>query len=237
MPARPRWTWCSTSRDSWYSAATSTTPWWPSSVWWILHISARSRTPGRHARLAPGTLPGAHLASESGCDHASPARAQVTAGPRRFPSSCSWTRPRNSRGMALSTRVPLRTRIALTFLLLLTAVLTAALYAVSAANRRNAEPRSATTTRCRRLGVHAAARQQPPLADASRAGRCRRLRVSRSGLRHDTETLNSALENSGARVGAALVVLTSLDGHVLAASGSHAAAGSLFSKTAGQRAA
>ena len=34
--------------------------------------------------------------------------------------------------------MPLRTRIALTFLLLLTAVLTAALYAVSAANRANA---------------------------------------------------------------------------------------------------
>jgi len=50
---------------------------------------------------------------------------------------------------------------------------------------------------------------------------------------HDTETLRSALENSGARIGAALVVLTSLDGRVIAAAGSNVATGSLFPAIAG----
>jgi diguanylate cyclase (GGDEF)-like protein len=130
--------------------------------------------------------------------------------------------------------VPLRTRIALTFLLLLTAVLTAALYAVSAANRSNA---AREVQRQLDVGVSVFTRllesNRRLLTQAAQAV------AADYGFREavaadDTETMNSALENAGARVGAALVVLTSLDGHVLAASGSHVAAGSVFPITAPQ---
>ena len=126
----------------------------------------------------------------------------------------------------------LRTRIALTFLLLLTAVLTAALYAVSAANRSNA---AREVQRQLDVGVSVFTRllesDRRLLAQAAQAV------AADYGFReavaaNDTDTMNSALENAGARVGAALVVLTSLDGHVLAASGSHVAAGSVFPITA-----
>jgi diguanylate cyclase (GGDEF)-like protein len=128
--------------------------------------------------------------------------------------------------------VLLRTRIALTFLLLLTAVLTAALYAVSAANRSNA---AREVQRQLDVGVSVFTRllesDRRLLAQAAQAV------AADYGFReavaaNDTDTMNSALENAGARVGAALVVLTSLDGHVLAASGSHVAAGSVFPITA-----
>lgn len=130
--------------------------------------------------------------------------------------------------------MPLRTRIALTFLLLLTAVLTAALYAVSAANRSNA---AREVQRQLDVGVSVFTRllesNRRLLTQAAQAV------AADYGFREavaadDTETMNSALENAGARVGAALVVLTSLDGHVLAASGSHVAAGSVFPITAPQ---
>ncbi len=44
----------------------------------------------------------------------------------------------------------------------------------------------------------------------------------------DTDTLVSVLENSGERIGAAMVVLTSLNGKVIAASGLHVKAGTPF---------
>jgi diguanylate cyclase (GGDEF)-like protein len=49
----------------------------------------------------------------------------------------------------------------------------------------------------------------------------------------DTDTLASALQNSGERIGAALVVLTSLNGEVIAASGAHVQAGAPFPVTDG----
>jgi diguanylate cyclase (GGDEF)-like protein len=129
----------------------------------------------------------------------------------------------------------LRTRIALTFLLLLTAVLVAALSAVSIANRRNAERDverqlefgaqtfSGLLKSNRRLLTQAA---QAVTNDYGFRG---------AVAEHDTATLVSALENGGARVGAAMVVLTSLDGQVIAASGSHVLAGSKFPIAALQR--
>jgi diguanylate cyclase (GGDEF)-like protein len=129
----------------------------------------------------------------------------------------------------------LGTRIALTFLLLLAAVLTAALYAVSAANHRNAEREVQ-----RQLDVGASVFTR--LLDSNRRllTQAAQAVAADYGFReavaaHDTETLSSALENSGARIGAALVVLTSLDGRVIAAFGSHAVAGTQFPKTAAQR--
>jgi diguanylate cyclase (GGDEF)-like protein len=128
--------------------------------------------------------------------------------------------------------VPLRTRIALTFLVLLTAVLTAALYAVSAANRANASREVqrqldvGTSVFTRLLDSNRRLLTQAAQAVAADYG------FREAVAAHDTDTLNSALENAGARVGAPLVVLTSLDGRVLAATGSHVVAGSLFRITA-----
>jgi diguanylate cyclase (GGDEF)-like protein len=129
----------------------------------------------------------------------------------------------------------LRTRIALTFLLLLAAVLAAALGAVSAANHRNAEREVQ-----RQLDVGALVfsrllesnrRQLTQGAQAVAADYGFRQAVAA----HDTDTLASALQNSGARIGAAMVVLTSLNGEVIAASGSHLAAGTLFPISTAQK--
>ena len=119
----------------------------------------------------------------------------------------------------------LRTRIAVTFLLLLAAVLAAALGAVLAANRD-----SAGREVQRQLDVGALVfprllesnrRQLTQAAQAVAADYGFRAAVAA----RDTDTLASALENSGERIGAALVVLMSLDGKVIAASGTHLPAG------------
>ena len=122
----------------------------------------------------------------------------------------------------------LRTRIAVTFLLLLAAVLAAALGAVSATNRGNAEHEVQ-----RQLDVGASVfsrllesnrRQLTQAAQAVAADYGFREAVSS----RDTDTLVSVLENSGQRIGAAMVVLTSLNGDVIAASGLHVKAGTPF---------
>src|ERR1700730_5752324 len=124
--------------------------------------------------------------------------------------------------------VALRTRIAVTFLLLLAAVLAAALGAVAAPNRANAEREVQ-----RQLDVGASVfsrllesnrRQLTQAAQAVAADYGFREAVST----RDTDTLVSVLENSGQRIGAAMVVLTSLDGDVIAASGLHVKAGTPF---------
>jgi diguanylate cyclase (GGDEF)-like protein len=124
--------------------------------------------------------------------------------------------------------VALRTRIAVTFLLLLAAVLAAALGAVSATNRGNAEREVQ-----RQLDVGASVfsrllesnrRQLTQAAQAVAADYGFREAVSS----RDTDTLVSVLENSGKRIGAAMVVLTSLNGDVIAASGLHVKAGTPF---------
>jgi diguanylate cyclase (GGDEF)-like protein len=122
----------------------------------------------------------------------------------------------------------LRTRIAVTFLLLLAAVLAAALGAVLATNRD-----SAGREVQRQLDVGALVfsrllesnrRQLTQAAQAVSADYGFRQAVAA----RDTDTLASALENSGERIGAAMVVLTSLDGEVIAASGTHLPAGAPF---------
>jgi diguanylate cyclase (GGDEF)-like protein len=122
----------------------------------------------------------------------------------------------------------LRTRIALTFLILLTAVLVAALSAVSVANRRNAERdvqrqlEFGAQTFSGLLKTNRRLLTQAAQAVADDYG------FRAAVAEHDTETLVSALQNGGARVGAAMVVLTSMDGVVIAASGSDRVAGSPF---------
>ncbi len=122
----------------------------------------------------------------------------------------------------------LRTRIAVTFLLLLAAVLAAALGAVLATNRD-----SAGREVQRQLDVGALVfsrllesnrRQLTQAAQAVSADYGFREAVAA----RDTATVASALENSGERIGAAMVVLTTLSGEVLAASGTHLSAGAPF---------
>jgi len=124
--------------------------------------------------------------------------------------------------------VALRTRIAVTFLLLLAAVLAAALGAVSETNRGNAER---DAERQLDAGGHAFSR----LLESNRRQLTFAAHVVAGdyGFREavatrDTDTLVSVLENSGKRIGAAMVVLTSLNGDVIAASGSHIRSGTRF---------
>jgi diguanylate cyclase (GGDEF)-like protein len=122
----------------------------------------------------------------------------------------------------------LRNRIALTFLLLLAAVLGAALFAVSAANRSNARREVQ-----RQLDVGGSVFMRLLESNRRLLTQAAQAVAADYGFREavaarDTDTLVSALANSGARIGAGMVVLTSLDGRVIAAVGSHAAPGSQF---------
>ncbi len=123
----------------------------------------------------------------------------------------------------------LRTRIALTFLLLLGAVLAAAFIAVSAANRANA---GREITRQLEIGQHvferaieSNRRQLVQAAQVLSADWAFREAVSS----HDASTLASALQNHGARIGASLAMLLSLDGTVLASTVPSAVPGERFS--------
>jgi diguanylate cyclase len=122
----------------------------------------------------------------------------------------------------------LRTRIALTFLALLGGVLGVALLAVEAANRANAE-REIT----HQLEVGGLVFERVLDANRRQLAQAAQVLASDFGLReaiatHDAETIASTLENHGARIGASLAELVSLDGRVLANSGSNAAIGSPF---------
>ena len=129
----------------------------------------------------------------------------------------------------------LRTRIAVTFILLLAAVLAAALGAVSVTNHGNAERE---VQRQLDVGVSVFSRllesNRRQLTQAAQAV------AADYGFREavatrDTDTLVSVLENSGKRIGAAMVVLTSLNGNVIAASGLHVKAGTPFPLSPEQR--
>jgi diguanylate cyclase (GGDEF)-like protein len=122
----------------------------------------------------------------------------------------------------------LRTRIALTFLLLLAAVLAAALGAVSAANRGSAQLEVQ-----RQLDVGASVFSRLLESNRRQLTQAAQAVAADYGFREavaarDTDTLASALENSGQRIGAAMVVLTTLNGDVIAASGAQVKAGAPF---------
>jgi diguanylate cyclase (GGDEF)-like protein len=122
----------------------------------------------------------------------------------------------------------LRTRIAVTFLVLLATVLAAALGAVSATNEASAQREGS-----RQLDVGSSVFLRLLENDRRLLTQAAQAVAADYGFReavaaHDTETLESALENSGERIGAAMVVLTSLDGKVIAASGTQLRAGSAF---------
>ena len=129
----------------------------------------------------------------------------------------------------------LRTRIAVTFLLLLAAVLAAALGAVSATNRGNAEREVQ-----RQLDVGASVFSRLLESNRRQLTQAAQAVAADYGFREavasrDTDTLVSVLENSGQRIGAAMVVLTSLNGDVIAASGLHIKAGTPFPLSTEQR--
>ena len=122
----------------------------------------------------------------------------------------------------------LRTRIAVTFLVLLAAVLAAALGAVSVTNHRSAEREVQ-----RQLTVGSSVFSRLLESDRRQLTQAAQAVAADYGFREavaarDTETLGSALQNSGERIGAAMVVLTSLDGRVIAASGTSVEAGAAF---------
>ena len=122
----------------------------------------------------------------------------------------------------------LQTRIAVTFLLLLTAVLAAALGAVSAANRGNAEREVE-----RQLDVGASVFSRLLETNRRQLTQAAQAVAADYGFREavatrDTDTLESSLENSGRRIGAAMVVLTALNGDVIASSGANLQPGAPF---------
>jgi HAMP domain-containing protein len=124
--------------------------------------------------------------------------------------------------------VALRTRIAVTFLLLLAAVLAAALGAVSMTNRDNAEREVQ-----RQLDVGASVFSRLLESNRRQLTQAAQAVAADYGFREavatrDTDTLVSVLENSGGRIGAPMVVLTSLNGDVIAASGLRVKAGTPF---------
>jgi diguanylate cyclase (GGDEF)-like protein len=138
-------------------------------------------------------------------------------------------------GVARVTAVALRTRIALTFAFLLAAVLAAGLSAVWIANHASAKRE---VNRQLDVGslvfsrlLESNRRQLTQAAQAVAADYAFREAVAT----RDTGTIASVLENSGARIGAALVVLTSMDDRVIAAFGSHVTAGTSFPIAALQR--
>ena len=129
----------------------------------------------------------------------------------------------------------LRTRIAVTFILLLAAVLAAALGAVSATNHVNAEREVQ-----RQLDVGSSVFSRLLESNRRQLTQAAQAVAADYGFREavatrDTDTLVSVLENSGKRIGAAMVVLTSLDGEVIAASGLHIKAGAPFPLSNEQR--
>src|ERR1700753_4128031 len=122
----------------------------------------------------------------------------------------------------------LRTRIAVTFLLLLAAVLAAALGAVSATNQRSAAREVA-----RQLDIGSQVFSRLLASNRRKLTKAAQAVAADYGFREavaarDTDTLASALQNSGERIGAALVVLTTLHGNVIAASGTQLSAGAPF---------
>ncbi len=114
----------------------------------------------------------------------------------------------------------LRTRIAVTFLALLGAVIGAALLAVSAANQSNAEREIARQLEIGRLVFEKALdsnrRQLTLAADAASKDFGFRETIATN----DPETIRSALETQRDRTNATLVDLVSLDGTVIATTGS-----------------
>jgi diguanylate cyclase (GGDEF)-like protein len=124
--------------------------------------------------------------------------------------------------------MPLRTRIAVTFLLLLAIVLAVALTVVSHTNRQNAAHALTEQLQSGEKEFHAVLDLNVRLLRLAA-----RVMADDAGFREaiadrDTETLVSVLENAGARIDAPMVVLTALDGKVIAASGSRAAIGQTF---------
>jgi diguanylate cyclase (GGDEF)-like protein len=113
-------------------------------------------------------------------------------------------------------RLRLSARIALTFSLLLLAVLVAAFVAVSAANRANAHREVD-----RQIGVGIRVFERVLESNRRQLAQAAQVLAADYGFReavatHDADTQTSALENQGARIGSEVGVLISPDGVVMA---------------------
>ncbi|MEA3151014.1 MAG: hypothetical protein QOD56_1953, partial [Gammaproteobacteria bacterium] len=122
----------------------------------------------------------------------------------------------------------LGTRIALTFLLLLAAVLAAALGAVSAANRGNAHREVQRQLDVGESVFSSFLQNNSRLLTQAAQAVAGDYGFREAVAQRDTATLVSVLQNHGERIGAAMVVLTSLDGRVIAVWGSNVGAGTVF---------
>ena len=122
----------------------------------------------------------------------------------------------------------LRTRIALTFVLLLAGVLAAAFLAVSAANRANAQREID-----RQLAVGNHVFERALESNRRQLVQAAQVLAADWGFREamgtrDAATLASVLQNHSARIGASLATLVSLEGTVIAANGNAARPGERF---------
>jgi diguanylate cyclase (GGDEF)-like protein len=122
----------------------------------------------------------------------------------------------------------LRTRIAVTFLALLGAVIGAALFAVSAANQANAQREID-----RQLDVGRLVFARVLESNRRQLTQAAQVLAFDFGFReavatHEADTIVSALENVGARAGAPLIEVVSLDGKVIATQGSSMQVGAPF---------
>ena len=121
----------------------------------------------------------------------------------------------------------LRTRIAVTFLALLSAVTGAALFAVSAANQSNAEREISRQLAVGQLVFERALDSNRRLLTQAAKAAAADFAFREAVATRDTGTIASALETQGERIGATLVELLSLDGTVIATAGSNMQAGTV----------
>ncbi len=122
----------------------------------------------------------------------------------------------------------LRTRIALTFLALLGAVIGAALFAVSAANQSNAEREITRQLEVGRLVFERALESNRRVLTQAAQVLTADFGFKDAVATNDADTIGSTLETQGLRIGATLMELISLDGNVVATAGSKSQVGAPF---------
>jgi diguanylate cyclase (GGDEF)-like protein len=122
----------------------------------------------------------------------------------------------------------LRTRLALTFVFLLAVVLAAALGAVWIVSHAGAKLEAHRQLDAGALIFSRVIEDDRRVLTQAAQAVASEYAFREAVATNDTATIVSALENSGSRVGATIMVLTSLDGRVIAFSGGHLAVGSHF---------
>jgi diguanylate cyclase (GGDEF)-like protein len=122
----------------------------------------------------------------------------------------------------------LRTRLALTFVFLLAVVLAAALGAVWVVSHAGAKLEAHRQLNAGALIFSRVIEDDRRVLTQAAQAVASEYAFREAVATNDTATIVSALENSGSRVDATIMILTSLDGRVIASSGGHLAIGSHF---------